>query len=1547
MRFLQSTNFASKRVIALILVFLMSSGTAVAVSSPASASTPGTYSITVKEKVGEVISVKPGVAVKACFIGTTNQWECVDASNSDAQGIAVVSGVTLANSSGYINFTAGGPSTSFSEAWGSVSIINGVVSWSSDLVLQPTTWVEKTVTAKYAVSNKAVTNAQIQLSKDENGWTRTLWSTTNAQGTATFKLDTNLWGTAVATVKLDEVLGLHSSDSETLNFSATPPTHSAELVVDALYTPGNFTVDLKEKISGVDTAVQNVTVNACHSGSGNWDCSLTAVTNSQGIATFTGISLPGGTGYVSFYAGGPGTTYSKTWSGQYVVDGVPQWRPYPMYMTSTTWMETKVTAVRAGTLAALKNAQVKLSTTEQGWTRTEYVTTNNLGEATIQLDANHWGGNRVVTAQIESWSGFSSDPTIVEKTVLNGVTTAAVRLVTTSLSYSLSGTITDSNGQPFASKEICVSYSSNQKSSRIDVVTSRTGYYSLDDVTGASVYVYPGSCNSSEYGTYDWMSPYYYPSNKPATATHNFQFTKTGVTLRVTDTNGQPAAFVPVQLKDSFTYTRSAVTDQFGVATFTGLSPTTSYTAAYKRDQWHSDPLRFADKENSTTVSPGASNRMANETLVLSRLPGAIETPVTVSGRLVGINGNAISNGTVQVGIYDYSGNTWSNINATARTDSQGRFSISNLPHGSVNLSISANGFRSSYTNFETSPSSGNSYNRGDFQMRTEIRGNFSYSGVLRDSKGAPIPDMVLVMNLPSGKSVQVETDPSGGFTFENLTSGWHGIYAQSWYEDYEWNYWNVNLTGTVLDASLTLTSRESFTANATASISGNVSEYLDVRGPGSKVPVSGACVYAYSWDGGMGGGRASTDANGNWTITGLVDGEEYWYYIQDSCTYVPNAPVRFDYQNKYEYPMSETKLTAKNSGGVPGELLLKEISRSGTGSVSGRVKDAEDYSNLAGVSVSISRARGGIVVEPVVTDSRGEYSFQNLPEGDYYLQIGDFDQEATYNASWMSVEVGTDANRVNALLTKASSSTLSGSVSGRVYDEFGKPHGSGAVNIWGAEDNAHYGWTFTDNSGDFTVKDLPVGVNLIVSILPQWQELAEFFTEITITTGNSYVVNRVDLKTAATISGAVSGLPTGENAPSVNLYAELINKDNERILQTTYVDPDTGQYVFNRVPEGTFVVRFTQNPFNSGWDDGGYFAGGSEAEVTSVKPVYWNRTKFGTTDFNSAREIEINAGDTRRSINVEVSTGSKLVGTLSVATPDGTSLLTGTREVYVTAYQKRSNGNWLPVATSYISGATQSTFLIAGLAEGSYKLEFYDFRKGNNSLSTSYNGGASSLDDAPEIIVGAGQRVQANHTMTIAPPEKSAQAFDLDDLGAEKLAELKDEIVLNAEAAPGSELEIFVGTEFAGEFVSAFANSTPVVLGDWKQVNSQGYIKVKIPTTLPAGSHRIAVQDSRSVVFGWAPITITATATAAVAAQPAAQPAAAKAKPKSSKAVVEAEPEEAEQNPATTEEAVAAPAATDSSGDWLLPLAGGFLLIAAVGTAWALRTRRVGIRRK
>jgi hypothetical protein len=190
---------------------------------------------------------------------------------------------------------------------------------------------------------------------------------------------------------------------------------------------------------------------------------------------------------------------------------------------------------------------------------------------------------------------------------------------------------------------------------------------------------------------------------------------------------------------------------------------------------------------------------------------------------------------------------------------------------------------------------------------------------------------------------------------------------------------------------------------------------------------------------------------------------------------------------------------------------------------------------------------------------------------------------------------------------------------------------------------------------------------------------------------------------------------------------------------------------------------------------------------------------------------------------------------------------------------------------------------------------------------------------------------------MSIAPPQTSAAAFDLDDLGTATLLELKDQISLAASSSPGSEIEVFVGTEFAGEYVSAFANSTPVLLGDWKQVDSRGYVSVRIPTSLPAGEHRIATQDSRGVVFGWAPITIKGPDISV------ASPTIEKAKPRTSMSVVEAEPEEVEKEPATTEEIVAEPVApVSSTDDWLLPLAGGFLLVVLAGSALAVRSRRV-----
>ena len=77
----------------------------------------------------------------------------------------------------------------------------------------------------------------------------------------------------------------------------------------------------------------------------------------------------------------------------------------------------------------------------------------------------------------------------------------------------------------------------------------------------------------------------------------------------------------------------------------------------------------------------------------------------------------------------------------------------------------------------------------------------------------------------------------------------------------------------------------------------------------------------------------------------------------------------------------------------------------------------------------------------------------------------------------------------------------------------------------------------------------------------------------------------------------------------------------------------------------------------------------------------------------------------------------------------------------------------------------------------------------------------------------------------------------------------------------PGDSVVITVGTEHAGQYVSAWLWSTPVNLGGWQRVGTDGKITVTLPADVAPGTHRIVVQDADGTVIGWTEITIAAAA--------------------------------------------------------------------------------------
>ena len=1254
---------------------------------------------------------------------------------------------------------------------------------------------------------------------------------------------------------------------------------TAVLVTSFLVSPqpASSTTPLTLPVRVEDSAenpLSGFEIEFCHEGSGEWVCDTTESSDANGEAVIS-LSLPNDTGFVQLSAGGYPSDYSRTWTGVSYVDGVASVHGVPtpqpvLTLNETDWITTSVTVLNE-TSQPVRNEWVRISTEVSGfgdfsWTMSYGAETNDSGVATFHLDIETWGGEREITAEVGAMGYGSHAPASSPVDIVGLVGTSTIN--TRSLSFTLSGVVKDNLDQPMSNTDLCLLYRnfSTEKTVEVDFSTLSDGSYSIPGIKSTMVHFKPQACDLfDEDLTYDFQTWYELDEItegyvQGSDITFNPKFTKTGIRVRVVNEQDVPLAFVTVGLEaqpmGEFDYRRQAVTNQEGIAYFSSLNPETDYEISHKLSDRPQDAQRFEDKTNPELTPTLGTNTIVDAELVLVPVEFP-PTPVTVSGRLLDENDDPISNGFVQIN--SSFGPGFSNyLGFRARTDSDGLFSVSDLPYGQMHIEASAKGHRPLSTYFEaSSDDEDTTYELGDFRLRASASGNLQYSGVLRDTTGQPIANMELVLNTPyeAGGSVKkVDTDAQGRFSFDGLTPGHHWLYANSNWDEYEWTSWNFNLS-TSRQASLVLVGRGMTAPQSDASISGRVFEYLDIEGRAAASPIVGYCVDVFPVEGGT-VTRGTTDDDGNWTATGLSDGERYFIGQPNPCDPENDAGPSYDFRHGYELPQpSSTIVTASTSDVTRHEWVYREVSQTGPGSISGRVRDGEDYTNLAGVVVNIERKNGGVTVESVTTDYRGEYEFTNLPAGEYILNIGGTvigDYE--YWDTWSTVEVTTEANRANLLLYRVAVDSGEGSgdggawngvVSGTVLDENGRPHGSAKVEVYFPNEAYSLGMVETKNDGTFEFEFLPTGENLILRIVPWWTELAMTFINFFID-DSSELIGDISLSLGTSISGQVSNIPQGVEVRSI--FAELVDADTGTFVHSSPVDLETGQYAIGQVPDGSYKLRFTQN--SRVWSE---FAQNS----MSMKPVYWDDTELGTKNITQAQTVIVSGGVPVTQIDVTYSEGAVLEGTVSIATQDGPVPLTGSRSLWVDLFRKNSSGDFSHFTFAEVSASTNYKFQFVGLAEGEYKISFADSRSGNNSLIWNFNGGAPTLEEAQEISIGEAETKVLSHTMEVAPPEMSAEAFDLDDLGAERLAELVNEISVPENASSGSELDIFVGTEFSGEFVSAFANSTPVLLGDWRQVNAEGYITVSIPLELPEGSHRIAVQDAKGVVFGWAPLSV------------------------------------------------------------------------------------------
>jgi hypothetical protein len=1230
--------------------------------------------------------------------------------------------------------------------------------------------------------------------------------------------------------------------------------------------------------TGANVPQSGVLVEGCYY-SRNWTevCS-SSTSNSDGLANFTFPGDAAAMSFMNFRAGGPDTSYIRSSSGTELDQG--RIRNIPtLYLRATEWIHVSV-AVHDNILwsAPISNERVSLFMGDSDYAH-ETQRTDDSGVATFLLESIFWSGE-LITAEVgnedSTFTQVRGEVALQEDS--DGYLSGSTSLVVDRLLFSMSGTVTDVNGSAFANRSLCLITVKNGNWIRSDMTTDQGGEYIAEGLTSRDVRIEPDSCDR------DYSEPVPYDETPTLSFIEgqahqylNIGLTQTKLVMTVTHSSpGLPAAHVPIMLvpEDQWEYCESvtycwgyptARSDQNGIATFYGLQPGTKYIVMFRHSNltFGETPsnlmnLRFAEKTDSSLVEIMEANNSYSHSLSLELMPGALETPVTVSGTILGVFENLLSNVRVSYSVRDSV--THSHImSGTTRTGENGTFSISQLPHGNISLNLSHRGFQYFSSSFSTVPGT-NTYEEGVFYLRESLPGSLSYAGTLRDDAGTPIANHGLRLygySTNGSTTFTTTTDSAGEFSFQDLPDGYYHVSPRDWTNEYEWNGWSFELIESVENSTLFLTRVNNSPENRQGKLSGQVTEYVDSEGPESAIPVAGACVRVYEVNGGI-WTRATTDANGFWQISGLKDDQDYSLGLT-SCD-EGSWDSDFDFENTYERLPYDQVVRATLEGEIIHEIQLKQISRPGPGEITGRVRSASTYTNLEGIQVSLYRDNGGAIIESVFTDERGEYALVNLPLGDYSINFEDTrDPEEPY-MSWSSaVEIGLEPNRLNVLLELEQTVDITdpeespGEVSGRVFDEYGHAVRNGWVMFWDPEDPFVGGYAGTDKLGQFTVRGLPLGTPLKYKISTNFDETAYALGEFTLAEGS--VFGDKYLERSGEITGRVSG--------DSGVYAQLIHVDpdslSQSIVDATSVNRSSGLYRFKQVPEGSYFVKLSQQWVNSGLaglsGDGGYYG-----EVSSIKPVYWNDTRVGATIFDDAQPVLVPSGSRVNGINFELSPGASISGSVLLSTPDGEVPLTGSRWVTVNFYREMSDGKWKiadPGFTHVAGPYSDYKFSIPGLAAGKYKLEFIDSRSGNNSLVRSFNGGAASLAQAEPIVLGETQHETLNQIMRIAPPQASAQALDLDEIEASLLAQLEDEITISGQATAGDDLSILVGPEFAGQFVSAFANSTPAVLGGWKQVDSKGFITARIPRSVPAGSHKIAVQDSSSTVFGWAPITI------------------------------------------------------------------------------------------
>ena len=373
------------------------------------------------------------------------------------------------------------------------------------------------------------------------------------------------------------------------------------------------------------------------------------------------------------------------------------------------------------------------------------------------------------------------------------------------------------------------------------------------------------------------------------------------------------------------------------------------------------------------------------------------------------------------------------------------------------------------------------------------------------------------------------------------------------------------------------------------------------------------------------------TDAAGNYSFTDLPTGE---YQVRE--TNLPDFSDVNEFDSDATDPLDEeAELPAENNDNIipvslaPGESDIgNDFVDEQLGSISGNVTSDDDNddigdTNLEGVTVELLDDSGA-VIDTTLTDAAGNYSFTDLPTGEYQVRetnlpdfsdVNEFDSDDSDILDEEAELPGENNDNIIPVSLAPGESDIGndfvdeklGSISGNVTsdddnDDIGDTNLEGVTVDLLDDSGAVIATDTTDAAGNYSFTDLPTGEYQVRETnLPDFSDVNEFDSDdsdildeeaelateandnlipVSLAPGESDIGNDFVDEQLGSISGNVTSDDNNDDIGDTNLEGVTVDllDDSGAVIATDTTDA-AGNYSFTDLPTGEYQVRETNLP--------------------------------------------------------------------------------------------------------------------------------------------------------------------------------------------------------------------------------------------------------------------------------------------------------------------------------------------------------------------------------